>query len=321
WIISQTVDRAGNVGTSDSVKNYNVTAQDVGSPTQHNVASVFWDFMNSSGTVYDNGGYTNAKLFNNPFYATGYPLTEAYWTNVLVGGVQKQVLVQVFERRVLTYTPSNPDGWKVEAGNVGQHYYTWRYTDLKQGTAPGTGGTNPSPPTTGGSQPTPPATPATTFGDGTFLVGTDIAAGTYTNSDSSQGCYWERDSSLDGSVSSIIANSVSISRDIVTISSDDVAFVSDSCGTWTLDNKALTSNTTAPFTDGTYRVGRDISPGTWRNSDSSQYCYWQRTSGFGGTLDEILDNGLSDQIQTVQIQAGDVGFSSENCGTWTRIGN
>jgi hypothetical protein len=40
------------------------------------------------------------------------------------------VLVQVFERRVLTYTPSNPDGWKVEAGNVGQHYYTWRYQQL-----------------------------------------------------------------------------------------------------------------------------------------------------------------------------------------------
>lgn len=321
WIISQTVDRAGNVGISDSAKSYNVTAQDVGSPTKHNVASVFWDFMNSSGTVYANGGYSNAKLFNNPFYATGYPLTEAYWTNVLVGGVQKQVLVQVFERRVLTYTPSNPDGWKVEAGNVGQHYYTWRYTDLQQVSSPGTGGSSPNPPGTGGSQPNPPATPATTFGDGTFRVGTDIAAGTYKNSDSSQGCYWERDSSFDGSVDSIIANSISISDDIVTISPTDVGFTSDSCGTWTLDNTALTSSPTAPFVDGTYRVSRDISPGLWRNSDSSQSCYWQRVSGFGGTLDEIIDNGLSDQIQTVQIEPGDIGFSSENCGTWTRIGN
>ncbi|HUZ03363.1 MAG TPA: hypothetical protein VMU89_23715, partial [Thermomicrobiaceae bacterium] len=65
-------------------------------------------------------------------YATGYPLTEAYWTSVLVGGVSRQVLVQVFERRVLTYTPANPSGWQVEAGNVGQHYYTWRYLQLKQ---------------------------------------------------------------------------------------------------------------------------------------------------------------------------------------------
>ncbi len=128
--ITQTVDRAGNVGSNQSFGSYNVVAKDVGAPTQHNVASVFWDFMTSTGTVYKNGSNVNDKLFDNPFYATGYPLTEAYWTNVLVGGVQKQVLVQVFERRVLTYTPSNDQGWQVEAGNVGQHYYTWRYTQL-----------------------------------------------------------------------------------------------------------------------------------------------------------------------------------------------
>jgi hypothetical protein len=38
--------------------------------------------------------------------------------------------VQAFERRVLTYNPDNSDGWKVEAGNVGQHYYQWRYGQL-----------------------------------------------------------------------------------------------------------------------------------------------------------------------------------------------
>ncbi len=90
-----------------SLDSYDVTAMDVGAPTKHNVASVFWDFMNSSGPVYQNGQTTTDKLFQNSFYATGYPLTEAYWTHVLVGGVSKLVLVQVFERRVLTYTPSN----------------------------------------------------------------------------------------------------------------------------------------------------------------------------------------------------------------------
>ena len=328
WVIGQTVDRAGTVGSDDGAKGYNVTAVNVGSPTNHTVASVFWDFMNSSGTVYANGNYSQAKLFDNPFYATGYPLTEAYWTNVLVGGVQKQVLVQVFERRVLTFTPSNPDGWKVEAGNVGQHYYTWRYTDLAQANPPANGGTTP-PPNNGGTTPPPdnggttppPSGAATTFGDGTFRVGIDIAAGTYKNSDSSQGCYWERVSGFDGSVDSIIANNISVSQEIVTISASDAGFTSESCGTWTLDNSALTSSPTANFTDGTYRVGRDISPGLWKNTDSSQYCYWQRMSGFGGTLDEILANGLSDQLQTVQIQPGDIGFSAQNCGNWQRIGN
>jgi hypothetical protein len=57
----------------------------------------------------------------------GYPISEPYWTKVKVGGVEKDVLVQAFQRRVLTYTPTNPEGWKVEMGNVGRHYYWWRY--------------------------------------------------------------------------------------------------------------------------------------------------------------------------------------------------
>ncbi len=128
--ITQRVNRAGTVGTDNSLASYQVTAQDVGAPTKHTVASVFWNFMNSSGPISQNDQLVTGKLFVNPFYATGYPLTEAYWTNVLVGGVSKQVLVQVFERRVLTYTPSNPAGWQVEAGNVGLQYYQWRYVQL-----------------------------------------------------------------------------------------------------------------------------------------------------------------------------------------------
>ncbi|HUZ84851.1 MAG TPA: hypothetical protein VMU66_09155, partial [Gaiellales bacterium] len=130
--ITQTVNRAGQVGNDPALANYDVTAHDVGAPTHHDVASVFWTFMTSTGTVDANGQETSGPLFPNPFYATGYPLTEAYWTTVLVGGVSRQVLVQVFERRVLTYTPTNPSGWQVESGNVGQHYYQWRYVQLAQ---------------------------------------------------------------------------------------------------------------------------------------------------------------------------------------------
>ncbi len=57
----------------------------------------------------------------------GYATSEPFSTTVKVGGAQKAVLVQVFERRVLTYTASNPDAFKVEMGNIGQHYYKWRY--------------------------------------------------------------------------------------------------------------------------------------------------------------------------------------------------
>jgi hypothetical protein len=81
--------------------------------------------MTSTGVVYEDGEVVTDLLFQDPFYATGYPVTEAYWTRALVGGTETDVLVQAFERRVLTYTPSNPEGWQVESGNVGRHYYEW----------------------------------------------------------------------------------------------------------------------------------------------------------------------------------------------------
>ncbi len=57
----------------------------------------------------------------------GLPITEPYWARVMVNSEPRWVLVQAFERRVLTYTPSNAPNWQVEMGNVGRHYYAWRY--------------------------------------------------------------------------------------------------------------------------------------------------------------------------------------------------
>src|SRR4029079_11270065 len=99
--------------------------------TNHRIADPFWDFMNAQGTVYKDGQFVNENLFANSYYATGFPITDPYWARVKVGGTEKDVLVQAFERRVLTYTPDNAPEWRVEAGNVGQHYYKWRYnTDI-----------------------------------------------------------------------------------------------------------------------------------------------------------------------------------------------
>jgi hypothetical protein len=39
----------------------------------------------------------------------------------------QDVLIQCFERRCLTYTPGNTPEWRVEQGNVGLHYFRWRY--------------------------------------------------------------------------------------------------------------------------------------------------------------------------------------------------
>jgi hypothetical protein len=48
----------------------------------------------------------------------------------VVAGKEQAVLVQLFERRSLTYTPANTPANRVEMGNVGQHYFAWRYQPL-----------------------------------------------------------------------------------------------------------------------------------------------------------------------------------------------
>jgi hypothetical protein len=95
--------------------------------TDRTVAEPFWEFMNSSGFVREGGVNVQGKLFEDPFFATGFPITEAYWAHIPVGGEWRDVLLQCFERRCLTYTPDNPDGWQVEAGNIGRHYHEFRY--------------------------------------------------------------------------------------------------------------------------------------------------------------------------------------------------
>lgn len=102
--------------------------------TGHYVASPFAAFLDSQDVVLRaDGSQVVEKLFSPTYYATGLPITEPYWVQVKVAGKQQNVLVQAFERRILTYTPANPVGFQVEMGNVGQHYYQWRYQTAQVG--------------------------------------------------------------------------------------------------------------------------------------------------------------------------------------------
>ena len=125
--IMLTIDRDGRVNANSHLADYGVTSGYYVAETKHRVASVFWDYLNSTGPVATGPELTEALLFEPWLYATGYPITEAYWSRVAVKGVIQDVLVQCFERRCLTYTPGNAVGWQVEMGNVGLHYYNWRY--------------------------------------------------------------------------------------------------------------------------------------------------------------------------------------------------
>ena len=77
--------------------------------------------------------------------------------------------------------------------------------------------------------PPPPGQPNTTFGDGTYQVGVDIAPGTY-RSAGGDNCYWARLRSLD--TGNIISNNASPGPQVVAIQPTDAAFQTKNCGTW-----------------------------------------------------------------------------------------
>ncbi len=99
--------------------------------------------------------------------------------------------------------------------------------------------TSAAPPTTAPTSAAPPG-PKTSFGDGTWEVGTGaglIAPGKYrtTVPQDSWNCYWERLKGTSGSFDDIIANDNVDpgTPTVVTIGASDAAFKSRGCGTWT----------------------------------------------------------------------------------------
>ena len=108
-----TIGAHGEVGSSGNFDKYGVRIAAYNSELGHNIPNVLWSWMNS--------------LSVNWVFALGYPISEPMWTQVRVGGQAHDVLIQLFERRVLTYSPTNDAAWRVEMGNIGRHYYQWRY--------------------------------------------------------------------------------------------------------------------------------------------------------------------------------------------------
>ncbi|MDQ2805707.1 MAG: hypothetical protein M3Z04_02110 [Chloroflexota bacterium] len=122
-------DRSGAV--IDRRLNADGTATQMGNPpaalplghyeprTRHNIAAVFWRFVQAGG----------AGPRGDWVATLGLPLAEPVWVRAQVGGVGRDLLVQLFERRVLTYDPAGSR--TVELTAVGRHYWAWRYADLQ----------------------------------------------------------------------------------------------------------------------------------------------------------------------------------------------
>ncbi|HEX2913041.1 MAG TPA: hypothetical protein VH186_19710 [Chloroflexia bacterium] len=115
--LNEAIDAAGTISTLPELPR-SVKYSRYFKETGHNLADIFDNF------------FKTAPLGEDKWLAVmGYPITEPFWVQgkVRVGGQPNDVLVQLFQRRVLTYTPANPAGFQVEMGNIGQHYYVWRY--------------------------------------------------------------------------------------------------------------------------------------------------------------------------------------------------
>jgi len=73
------------------------------------------------------------------------------------------------------------------------------------------------------------------------------------------------------------------------------------------------------FGAGQYLVGSDIASGRYY-ADPLSGCYWERQSGLGGTLAEVLANefiGFNAGQWIVDILSGDKAFKTDSdCGTW-----
>ena len=85
---------------------------------------------------------------------------------------------------------------------------------------------------------------------------------------------------------------------------------------------ARTATPTPPPTAFNFGTGKKLVPsevpaGTYRTRTAAAACYWERLSGLGGTIGEILANGNTDAPEVVTVLAADKAFNSSRCAPWT----
>lgn len=82
----------------------------------HTVPGYFWAYMNRS------------ELFPRGWLKDiGLPIMEPVQARVIKnfpgGPVERTIIIQAFQRTILTYDPANPAEWQVERANIGTDYY------------------------------------------------------------------------------------------------------------------------------------------------------------------------------------------------------
>lgn len=68
--------------------------------------------------------------------------------------------------------------------------------------------------------------------------------------------------------------------------------------------------------DGSYRVGISIAPGTYVTRNPTSSCYWERVTSFDGQSSSIVANDLGNGRRAITIAPGDYGVKFQRCGSW-----
>ncbi len=92
---------------------------------------IYAEFVSESG---HNLPDVTVDLFAQPEFADdrwidvfGFPISEPYWTTFRKNEETTTSLIQVFERRILVYTPGQAFERTFSVANSGRHYLIWRY--------------------------------------------------------------------------------------------------------------------------------------------------------------------------------------------------
>ncbi|MCL1869639.1 MAG: hypothetical protein FWF90_04390 [Promicromonosporaceae bacterium] len=164
--------------------------------------------------------------------------------------------------------------------------------------------------------------------DGTYRVGIDIAPGTYETAGKQPpngSCTVVAVSNFRGGTASWISGSGSDpgAPAVFTVLPTDVGFTSSRCGAW----HRVTANDPPHFvapTDGVYRVGFDVAPGTYvatvpNNLNGCRYEALRDFRGLGGPSIIRNGNAFQGESATFTILASDTGFMSSGCGSWVKL--
>jgi hypothetical protein len=120
--VLDTLDKEGNVGLYAGRRYEETHLAFFFTQTGHNIPLVFWEFLNNQAEHGDDE--STLSTTGEPWqHEMGHPLTEPYWVHVSLDGAEHDLLVQVFQRRVLTYTPSKPLEEQIQVIDVSS--YQW----------------------------------------------------------------------------------------------------------------------------------------------------------------------------------------------------